>query len=293
MAAALAPEPGALGAAGVLRLALLAGGIGAAVDGALLAAVGPAALLGAPYRWNGLADLGLLAGLAAVAAALLPSPRTCLAAIRRAVPRLFPYASVGVNAGIFLLWVFATVAIYQGCLDIFAGAHAGGGGWGVADPGRLQLLIALASILFTLVPVYLAFALGRAIPMGRWSDSADGKDTYGTAVTPPSPALVRAAMRMGPPPAAPTDLRWAVALVTLVTAAFVSIGIQLVEVGTAPIPPGLWLESQAALPVYAVALALGIRAVDGSVRGLETRFWTRVRPRPRGPSAPPGTGFVQ
>ncbi len=92
MAAALAPEPGALGAAGVLRLALLAGGIGAAVDGALLAAVGPAALLGAPYRWNGLADLGLLAGLAAVAAALLPSPRTCLAAIRRAVPRLFPYA---------------------------------------------------------------------------------------------------------------------------------------------------------------------------------------------------------
>lgn len=291
MAGAGTPDPARLGPGAIARLALLTTGPGAMVDGLLLLWMGPDAWLGAPYRWPGLASVFLALGAFATGVALLPSPGRTVRTVRRALPRLLPYADPLTNAATFLLFVFSTVAVYQGCLDIFDGAHAGGTGTGVADPLRLQILIGVASVLFTLVPVYLALALRWLIPMGRWADAPGGKDAYGTPVAPPSDPLVRAAMRSGPSPPPPGDQGVAVGVVTVLAALFVSIGIQVVEVGTDPIPPGLWLESQVALPIYAVALALGVLAVDASVRGLEDRFYARVRPL--GAVDAPGSGFVQ
>jgi hypothetical protein len=288
-----APAPEELGAVGLARLVLLTFGGGALVDGAMMAWVGPGALLGAPYQWPGLAGALVVAGLAALVAALLPSPRAAGRTVERATPHLLPYAAPALNAGVFLLWVFSVVAVYQGCLDIFAGAHAGGAGTGVADPLRLQVLIAVASGVFVLVPLYLAATLRWLIPMGRWIDSSDGRDPYGSPVTPPTSALVEAALRGPARSSAPHDRRAGVAVVTLLAAAGVSIGIQLVEVGTAPISPGLWFESQAVLPVYAMALALGVLAVDGSVRGLEERFTARIRPVAPVPGTAAGPGAVQ
>ena len=286
-------ELAAPGRWGEARVVLLVLGIGLAVDAGLMAAVGPDALLGAPYRWAGLASsLGAVAfGLLALA--LVPSPHATVRAARERCPHLLPYAPGSANAAVFLLWVVSTVSVYQGCIDIFTGAHAGGGGSGVRDPVRLQLLIVAASILFWLLALYAAVALRRLIPMGRWVDSDGGRDSYGAAVTPPSTTLVGMAVRWGPPRHAPGNGRILTALCTGLTAWTVSVGVQLVEVGTAPVPPGLWLETQAALPIYSAALALALLAADGSVRALERRFADRVRPLAPVPSAPAGPGFVQ
>jgi hypothetical protein len=286
-------DPDRIGPGGLARLALLAGGGGALTDGALIGWVGPAALIGTPYSSEALAPVFLLAGAIAFAVALLPSPARAVRAVRRATPHLLPYAPAPANAGVFLLWVFSTVAIYQGCLDIFAGAHAGGGGTGVPDPARLQLLIGVASAVFAILPLYLAVALRRLIPMGRWADSSGGTDTYGAVVAAPPADLVGAAVRFPSPGPALRDRGAAIGIVSAIAALFVSIGIQLVEVGTDPVPPGLWLESQVALPIYAAALALAVLAVDQSVRGLEARFADRVRPLGEAPAPAPGAGFVQ
>jgi hypothetical protein len=287
------PEPRARPGTDAIRRVVLAGGCGAAVDGALMMWVGPNALLGAPYRWVDLGPLLLAVGLLALAGTLLPSPRRSLRSLARSTPHLIPYAPALANLATFLLWVFSTVAVYQGCLDIFAGAHAGGAGTGVADPTRLQLLIGVASAVFTFLPIYLAVTLRRLIPMGRWADSSGGRDTYGTEVPPPSDALVRAALKAPARDRTPATSGASVGAVTVVSALFVSIGIQLVEVGTAPIPPGLWLESQVAIPVYAAALALAVLAVDRSVRLLEARFAARIRPLGGVTVVSAGPGFVQ
>lgn len=257
----------------ILGLAL---GLGTAVDGLLLTFVGTsdlvAAVLPGPGTWA-IVVTGALVALAGWVA-LGARWRVVLDAV---TPRLYPYASAPVNAGVFLVLLVSAVAVYAGFFEMFVGAHDNGDFAAVGNQNTLSLLIDAATGLLWAATAYAILLIRRMVSIGRYLESPPGsRDAYGASLdaaaspAPPSSSWTEPL----PPEGFARSARFAVALGL---AFLIAVGIQVLEVGLAPAAPGDWLAGQVLLPAMPLAVTLGCEGIDRGVRELERRFARRWR----------------
>jgi hypothetical protein len=253
---------------------LVLGGV-LVVDGLALLAFGSGSLLpsGTLSRWWPLTSLG--SGVGLLGAGLSLRPGQLRERLRAGVPRLFPFASVGVQLSIYLAITVGAVAVFQGTFESFTNAHNGGDLASVPNPESADALVIGATGLLWLLAVYTVLVVRRVIQMGRRIDRTAGRDVYGREVG----SEAGDAPEPSPPPGIAPGLaerrpvpRGLLFASTLVLAFGVSVATQTVEVGTLPAPASEWWWAQLALPVWAGVVASGISSVDRGIRDLEFRY---------------------
>jgi hypothetical protein len=272
--------PSELSAADVARCTLLAGGLGLAVDAALILFEGSSAIV--PSGSIAPPVVGLLAGGGIAAAAVGSARRGFPQVLRRATPEMFPFGAGRIQIGVFLLVLFASSAVSHGVVVAFSGADAGATGTSVAATATVDALLAVGSFVLWVLALYAVYGLRRFIQMGRALDARQGTDPFGGG--PLDPAAVDTAWlpeRSPAPPAARGAIAAAVAITTVLMLEIVT-GIQLIETPIGPTPAGaFWLSQLITLGAAAVVSAV-VLAIDRGVRDLERQYAAAAAPPPQG-----------
>lgn len=249
-------------------------GVAVLTDGLALAAFGTGAVAppGAGVGW--LPPLLLATGAALLAVGLAAAATGRAGGSGPWVPRLFPFATLGVQVGVYAAAVIAAVAVFQGTFETFTPAH-GGGDLGAAAGGPAGIaLVAAASAVLWVLTVYAVLVARRVIRLGRWMDRRTGADPYGAPSEPsgdPPLAVPRGSATGG----VPVD-RTRLTLVTLLLGFGASVAIQVLETATQPAPRGDWWWAQLALPVWCGFVASAVGWADRGVRDLERRYVAAV-----------------
>lgn len=264
--------------AALLVLGIVAAGV--AVDGLLMVLVGSGSFFAQPATGAGVALvlLGLGTALSVTAFGLLG--RGGASALRLATPRLYPFAPLWMNAGLFVILLVGAVSVFHGFFDVFTSAHNGGNVSQLSDQGDLSALLIGASVVVWVLTLYAVAVMFRVFQLGRFADTPRaGRDVYGRPVDPPtSPPTVRAGRPPSPP--VPERARSVLVAVTILLALVISAAMQILEVDVGPAAPTAWLWAQLFTPMLTVPVATGIALVDRGIRDLEQRFVRVALDRP-------------
>ncbi len=270
--------------AALLVLGIVAAGV--AVDGLLMVLVGSGSLFAQPATGAGVALvlLGLGSALSVGAFGLLRRGRG--SALRLATPRLYPFAPLWMNAGLFVILLVGAVSVFHGFFDVFTSAHNGGNVSQLSDQGDLSALLIGASVVVWVLTLYAVAVMFRVFQLGRFADvPRAGRDVYGRPVDPPSsPPTVRPDRAPSPP--VPERARSVLVAVTILLALVISAAMQILEVDVGPAAPAAWLWAQLFTPMLTVPVATGIALVDRGIRDLEQRFVRVALDRPAHSAAP-------
>lgn len=278
------PAPAALGRGDLLRLVAVAAGASLLADGIVLLAVGIGAFTApvgpAAFVPAGVAGTGALL----LAVAFAPKPDRTAALLRRAVPRLYPFAPVPLQVGLLVLLLLGGAAVYHGVFDVLSGAHNGGQTAGIADQSDLDSLLIGGSMVVWALTLYAVFGIYTVIRMGRRVDAVRGRDVYGRPAEAPPPERPGRPLRPSPP--APAHAFPATYAVCLIAMAAISVALQALEVDLSPAPATDWLFAQAFLPLFVGPVASAVVMIDRGLRQLEGQYVDLLaRAPPRAPDA--------
>ncbi len=272
--------------AALLVLGIVAAGI--AVDGALMILVGPGSFFPEVGSWVLLPTILVVVGALTALGAFLGLGRRTGSVLGRAVPRLFPFAPLWANAGLFVLVLVGAVSVFHGFFDVFTSAHSGGNVSQLTDQGDLSALLIGASVVVWLLTLYAVAVMFRVFRLGRAVDAQHReRDVYGRPIAPPElePVLPRGRM---PSPPAPPRARSVLIAVTVLLALVISAAIQILEVDVGPAPAIAWLWAQPFTPLLSLPVATAISLVDRGIRDLERRYVAVAEVRRAAAPAPVG-----
>jgi hypothetical protein len=253
---------------------------GVAVDGLLMLLVGPDAFLPATGLGAVLPGLLVLVGGFGSAVAFLRMGQGRASFLEATTPRLYPFAPLAVNVGIYVVILVGVVSIFHGFFDVFSSAHNGGSVGSILDQSDLFALLTGASAVVWILTVYSVLVIHRVIQLGRGLDAAaNPRDVYGRESNAPPVRVRGSAHRADGQPASPAT-RWVVFGVTVLLGLCVSAGIQVLEVDIGPAPPLTWLAAQPFTLLFTLPLASALVWADRGLRDVERRALAQLSAEP-------------
>ncbi|HYK92468.1 MAG TPA: hypothetical protein VEY07_00285 [Thermoplasmata archaeon] len=262
----------------LLTLGIVAAGV--AVDGLLMLLVGSGSFFPSTGTTAWVAPALTALGAAISSAAFLGLGRRARPVLEGTIPRLFPFAPLPVNAGIFVVLLVGAVSVFHGFFDVFTSAHNGGDVSTLSDQGDLSALLIGASVVVWILTIYAVLVMFRVFRLGRSIDApVSGRDVYGRVIEETSGRDSWRPSRTPSPPV-PGGARAVLFAVTLLLALVISAAIQILEVDVGPAPALAWLWAQPFTPLLSLPVAAGIGLVDRGLRDLEARYARRASTSP-------------
>jgi hypothetical protein len=184
---------------------------------------------------------------------------------------LYPYAGPSVQIGLFLLAVLSAASVVTALFTEYAGALQGGDSAAVPRPYVVNDLYLIASALLWAFAVWVIALMAKVVRYGRALELRTGRNVYGQ-VNPEEEGPFtwpKGGVPAGPAlPGQGSAVLGSVLILALVAMA----GMQLVELGADPPPPGAWFAIELGTPLWAAGTAAALLGIDRFVRGVEVRY---------------------